>query len=637
MAIIRQTNHPIVGTVRWQTSTLESGNPIEFLDGFETDNIVKVHVPQLDGVLDVRTDALANAGALFDGNLRFFKGAIPQLLAAFEEIEALGLSGRLLSFAGSFNARLIRRVGGGAVSTPSNHAFATGFDINSEENPQGKHPPAVGKKGSVRELVPVFRKYGFDWGGSFNTADGMHFEVERLLSAQEIERIRGADLPSPVPVKVLVNGNALPVPAVFLGGKTWIGVRAALALLDDLDTPDEDGRRGSDHILEAGGSPFKLRVLVGGSEHTLEGMNLDGTGFVRFSDLQPLYSVPFEFRKEGEVPVLDLRVGATASAAPVAPVAPVAPMAPTPPRKVLAQGSRGLLVRQVQEKLEERGHELEGIDSDYGGKTAAAVRRFQQAQGLPITGTVDSATWSALVGTDLPPLFDRILQVIARFEGHNFTLAEGNFDGAGVTWGIIGFTLAHDLGPLLKQIHAARPALLAQSFGADDAKTLLAVLGKSVEQRIAFANSIAANPNNPKNGKLAEKWRRGFEKLGEDAEVQRLQIEAARVKYFNPALNTAKKFKLETELGVALAFDIHVQNGGVETDEAKLINDRIKAAPPATERARRVVIAHVIADTSRAQFREDVRSRKLTMATGSGKVHGANFVLENWGLLDVAV
>jgi hypothetical protein len=45
-----------------------------------------------------------------------------------------------------------------------------------------------------------------------------------------------------------------------------------------------------------------------------------------------------------------------------------------------------------------------------------------------------------------------------------------------------------------------------------------------------------------------------------------------------------------------------------------------------------VIIADAVADASRERFREGVRSRKLTIANGSGDAHCAHFVLENWGL-----
>jgi hypothetical protein len=44
----------------------------------------------------------------------------------------------------------------------------------------------------------------------------------------------------------------------------------------------------------------------------------------------------------------------------------------------------------------------------------------------------------------VPAVFDRSLQLTAAFEGHGFTKLEGNFDGAGLTWGIIGFTWSNN-------------------------------------------------------------------------------------------------------------------------------------------------------------------------------------------------
>lgn len=180
MAFRRRTNHPVVGVVEWETDRFVSGQPIRFLDGFAR-RITRVTVPQLVGINDVRTPALERAGARFNGSLQFFDLAHAQLLAAFAEIESAGLRDRLISIAGSFNARLIRRRDGGVTRTPSNHSFGTAFDINSEFNPQGARPLAVGRRGSVRELVPIFERHGFRWGGTFATPDGQHFEVARLV------------------------------------------------------------------------------------------------------------------------------------------------------------------------------------------------------------------------------------------------------------------------------------------------------------------------------------------------------------------------------------------------------------------------------------------------------------------------
>lgn len=179
MGEIHTLDHPIVGRLRWRAAGEEvSGAPIELLDGFEQANIARVLIPQLQGVLDGRTDA---AGNRFNGPTKFYQPAIAQLLAAFAEIEAQGLKNRLLSFEGSFNARLKRRRGGGPVHEPSNHSFGTAFDINADFNGQGNPPAPIGSRGSVRELVPIFERHGFRWGGLFTTPDGMHFEVAKLV------------------------------------------------------------------------------------------------------------------------------------------------------------------------------------------------------------------------------------------------------------------------------------------------------------------------------------------------------------------------------------------------------------------------------------------------------------------------
>ena len=113
--------------------------------------------------------------------------------------------------------------------------------------------------------------------------------------------------------------------------------------------------------------------------------------------------------------------------------------------------------------------------------------------------------------------------------------------------------------------------------------------------------------------------------------MQALQLELADADYGQPAAETANTLELKTELGRALAFDVHVQNGGIKASARKEIETALQENPLTTERELRIIIAHAVADAS-ASFREDVRSRKLTIATGAGKVHGELFVLSNWGL-----
>lgn len=66
----------------------------------------------------------------------------------------------------------------------------------------------------------------------------------------------------------------------------------------------------------------------------------------------------------------------------------------------------GQIVAEVQQALVDRGFRIE-VDGQYGTASATAVAQFQDMQGLPITGRVDSNTYSALLfgksGAASPP------------------------------------------------------------------------------------------------------------------------------------------------------------------------------------------------------------------------------------------
>jgi hypothetical protein len=301
-------------------------------------------------------------------------------------------------------------------------------------------------------------------------------------------------------------------------------------------------------------------------------------------------------------------------------------------RVYFAKGARGDLIRKLQQRLTARGFDTQGIDGVYGNDTQAAVEAFQQAHGLALPGGVDDVTWERLMGAAIPGLRDRSLQLTATFEGHGFTLAQGNFDGAGITWGIIGFTLKHgELGKIILDVFNRRPELVKEAFG-NKTGELLAMMKASLKKQLAWANSISLGAS---KARLAEPWRSAFQRFGEMEEVQRVQLALADRDYFQPALATAGQFDLATELGLALAFDIHVQNGGIKPSARAQIERERQEHPIASERDLRVIIANAVADKSSAPFREDVRSRKLTIAAGAGKVHGSTFLLRNWGLDEI--
>src|SRR5215210_5994220 len=98
-------------------------------------------------------------------------------------------------------------------------------------------------------------------------------------------------------------------------------------------------------------------------------------------------------------------------------------------RVIFAKGVRGEIVRKMQVRLNDLGFNTQGVDGDYGNNTEKAVKAFQKSRGQDQTGEVDTTTFETLMGTAIPSVKERALQVTAAFEGHDFTLAQGNFDG----------------------------------------------------------------------------------------------------------------------------------------------------------------------------------------------------------------
>ena len=151
----------------------------------------------------------------------------------------------------------------------------------------------------------------------------------------------------------------------------------------------------------------------------------------------------------------------------------------------------GQIVKSLQSSFNAAGFDTRGIDGFFRQSTASAVQSFQETGAIEPSGVVDDRTWQV----------DRCLQLTAAFEGHGSGLAMGNFDGALLTWGIIGFTMASgEVQNILLSVNANSPNCIQQAFG------------QSAEE-----------------------------------------------------LSTAKRLAMSSELALALCFDVHVQNGGIKS------------------------------------------------------------------------
>ena len=292
---------------------------------------------------------------------------------------------------------------------------------------------------------------------------------------------------------------------------------------------------------------------------------------------------------------------------------------------------QGEVIKRMQQALISGGFLHDKDDGVFGGNTEAAVRGFQQQNQLSATGKVDDQTWQKLMSSPAPDLKQRCLQLTADFEGTGFTKAVGNFDGAGITWGIIGFTLSNgELGAVLKEIRTKHPAVFSAAFGNLEAK-MIQVLGSSHADQMTFANSISVGTSKMK---ILDEWADAFERLGSDPGVQEIQLQRTQ-KFFDRAEMDRQHFNVQNELGLALCFDIAVQNGGIDATERARIQNKINQNHPATQQDLRIIIANVVAESSNPTFIQDVKKRKLAIATAQGTVHGSTFAVKTWGLDDL--
>jgi len=289
---------------------------------------------------------------------------------------------------------------------------------------------------------------------------------------------------------------------------------------------------------------------------------------------------------------------------------------------------RGEIIKRLQRPLHDNALLKSGVDGILGSDTKVALAMFQQQRGLPVSGGVCTATWEALCGLPAPSAKERALQLTADFEGHGFGTAAGDFDDAWLTWGIIGFTLKHgEVQAIMNSLRQSNPGLIEKAFG-PLSERLFAVLDGTEKDQCNWARSISIGR---KRYHIEAEWAEAFQRLGQEPECQATQLSRVE-KYWRIAERDASTYALNSERGLALCFDIAVQNGGIEKTEHEDIRWLCSQRPPQSENDLLTIIADAVAEGSRPQYVEDVRSRKRTLATGSGMVHGVRYDVGCWGI-----
>ncbi len=97
---------------------------------------------------------------------------LPQLRAALNEVVSRGLSSKIYTYDGLYVPRFIGHDPSRGLSF---HTYGTAIDLNARDNYRG----IAGKMD--RQVVSIFKKWGFAWGGDWNYTDPMHFELAKLV------------------------------------------------------------------------------------------------------------------------------------------------------------------------------------------------------------------------------------------------------------------------------------------------------------------------------------------------------------------------------------------------------------------------------------------------------------------------
>lgn len=111
------------------------------------------------------------------GETRCHRMVVPYIRAALDEVDRSGLAAELdrsdFQLAGGcYNPRFNR--GADPGYSLSRHTWGIAIDFNPSTNRYGDVPTLP------LEIVEIFRRWGFSWGGTWTVPDGMHFEWSRL-------------------------------------------------------------------------------------------------------------------------------------------------------------------------------------------------------------------------------------------------------------------------------------------------------------------------------------------------------------------------------------------------------------------------------------------------------------------------
>lgn len=291
----------------------------------------------------------------------------------------------------------------------------------------------------------------------------------------------------------------------------------------------------------------------------------------------------------------------------------------------------GHLVREMQVALRAPEFDPKGADMFFGPDTETALRRWLIAQGRKRPQVfLTFQDWRDLTGLPDPDLFDLCAQLVAAFEGHGFTQARGNWDGAICTWGYHGYTLkwGHMQG-VLAATENESPGILREVLTDGRGEALLHMLGLPLEQQRDWGLANLLTPD----GKMKTEWVQDLDRLGATPACRNAQLSYSRRTFWEAkAVPHAERLGLADPLSLCMLFDAEIHQGGPTGATLRRVEDFRRDHPDADEMQVREVLAQALVDQiGDGRFREDAASRRTLFIDGRGRVHQGNYDLNYWG------
>ena len=282
--------------------------------------------------------------------------------------------------------------------------------------------------------------------------------------------------------------------------------------------------------------------------------------------------------------------------------------------------------------------------------------------GLKICSKLDFSNirWPQNMSEDFQNSFALALNITSSFEGpQSWSTLAGDSDGQGISLGLLQQNLgSNTLQPLLSQMKTSAPnrmksffaesrwlslknmieeweRLSLKSFSTSESDLLFAqesdtislfdtdsfafkaTNSNAVQKSLSWARSTALNGK-----KVRPEWQVELQKMASSSEYKNLQF-LESLTLHNKTERYRQYFEFGTLEAYLFLFDIVVQNGGFKKSHQDQYQQKIRENPRLTEPERLQTLLKIRLESVRPQYRNDVLSRKNTILTGRGVVHGS--------------